>query len=87
MAAGLPVSEAKTFVETYLTVPDEAAKLPGVTAGVLRGALTGSEWAYAESLHYVWFTSIAFGCLAMIAAALLPDTGKFQTNRIAVDLS
>lgn len=52
--AGLPVSEAKTFVLTYLTVPTDAAKLPGVTADVLSAALTGSQWAYAHSLSYVW---------------------------------
>ena len=52
--AGLPMSELKTFVGTYLTVPTEAAKLPGITPEILRAALTGSEWAYAESLHYVW---------------------------------
>ena len=33
------------------------------------------------------FTSIAFGCLAMVAALCLPSTRKFETNRIAVDLS
>ena len=54
VGAGLPVSEAKAFVGTYVTVPAEAAKLPGVTPAILRAALTGSEWAYAESLHYVW---------------------------------
>lgn len=31
--------------------------------------------------------SIAFGVCAMVCAALLPNTRKFQTNRIAVELS
>lgn len=53
--AGLPLAEAKTFVETFLTVPAEAAKIPGVTAEVLAAAAKGSQWAYAESLHYVWY--------------------------------
>lgn len=54
VAAGLPAADAKIFVETFLTVPAEAASLPGVTAQVLAAALKGSQWAYAESLHYVW---------------------------------
>lgn len=60
--AGLPVTEAKTFVGTYLTVPAEAAKLPGITPAILRAALTGSEWAYAESLHYVWYAPCSYVC-------------------------
>jgi MFS family permease len=56
VGAGLPVADAETFVGTYLTLGAEAAmKLPGVTAAVLEGALTGSQWAYAQSLHYVWY--------------------------------
>ncbi|KAK6396573.1 hypothetical protein LTR65_008471 [Meristemomyces frigidus] len=86
VGAGLPLSEAKVFVETYLTVPTEAAALPGVTGEVLAAALRGSQWAYAESLHYVWYTSIAFGVLAIVASASLPNTRKFETNRIAVAL-
>lgn len=37
-------------------------------------------------MFYRWM-SIAFGVCAMICSALLPDTKKFQTNRIAVELS
>ena len=52
--AGLPLSEAKAFVGAFLTVPEEAAKLPGITPQIMAGALRGSQWAYANSLHYVW---------------------------------
>ncbi|KAK5725874.1 hypothetical protein LTR15_004064 [Elasticomyces elasticus] len=84
--AGLPLAQAELFVVTYLTAPTEVSKLPGITAEILEGALTGSQWAYAESLRYVWYTSIAFGICAMIAAAFIPNTKKFQTNRVAVAL-
>ncbi|KAK3717409.1 hypothetical protein LTR37_005798 [Vermiconidia calcicola] len=88
VAAGLPVEDAETFVGTYLTEGSEAAQaLPGVTAGIIEAALTGSQWAFADSLAYVWYVSIAFGCCAMICAILIPKTGRFQTNRIAVELS
>jgi len=86
IAAGLPVSAAPAFVGAYLTVPAEAAALPGVTAEVLAAALLGLQWAYAEALHYVWYTSIAFGICSIVAAACLPNTRKFETNRIAVAL-
>ena len=52
--AGLPVKEATDFVVAYLTAPEELAKMPDATPAVLDAALTGLQWAYALSLHYVW---------------------------------
>jgi len=52
VAAGLPLTDAETFVGAYLTVPEQAATL--YPPAVLEGALTGSQWAYAGSLKYVW---------------------------------
>lgn len=54
IAAGLPLDQAEAFVGAFLTVPEQAAQLPGITPAILDGALTGSQWAYANSLHYVW---------------------------------
>ena len=54
LLAGLPFAEAKTFVITFLTAPEEAVKIPGVTPAMIAAALKGSQWAYAESLKYVW---------------------------------
>lgn len=54
IAAGLPASEAELFVGTYLTAPTEIMSVPGVNAVILDAAQTGSQWAYAQSLHYVW---------------------------------
>ncbi|KAF2099119.1 MFS general substrate transporter [Rhizodiscina lignyota] len=84
--AGLSLANAKIFVETYLLDPTDITKIPGVTPQILAAAMKGSQWAYAESLRYVWWTSIAFGVLSMACAAMLPNTKKFQTNRVAVAL-
>lgn len=54
IAAGLPLSQAEDFVKAYLTSPKLAAEIPGITPAILDGALTGSQWAYGNSLHYVW---------------------------------
>lgn len=53
---GLPLDEAKAFVLTYLTDPTALGTgvIKGVTPAVLAGAQKGSQWAYAESLQYVW---------------------------------
>lgn len=52
--AGLPVKEAPLFVKTYLLAPTEIMDVSGVNEKILAGALLGSQWAYAYSLHYVW---------------------------------
>jgi hypothetical protein len=84
--AGLPVAEAETFVGALLQAPDLLASLPGITPVIIAAGTKGAQLAYAESLRYVWWSSISFGVLAMIAAFLIPSTKKFQTNRIAVAL-
>jgi Fungal trichothecene efflux pump (TRI12) len=52
--AGLPLQDAKQFVVTFLTAPEKITSVPGITPQVLAAALKGSQWAYAESLKYVW---------------------------------
>ena len=55
LKAGLPLTELKAFVGAYIVDgPLVASKLPGITPAIMRAAETGSEWAYAQSLHYVW---------------------------------
>ena len=86
--AGLPLASADTFVELYLTAPQKllTTPIPGLTAAVVQAAAVGSSWAYAESLKYVWYTSIAFGGLSIVACLFLGDISKYMTNRIAADI-
>ncbi|OCK76057.1 putative major facilitator superfamily transporter [Lepidopterella palustris CBS 459.81] len=84
--AGLPLADVPTFVGTFLTKPEMIAKVPGVTPAILGAAATAVKWAYADSFRYIWYTSIAFGVLTMCAALLIPNTRRFETNRIAVAL-
>ena len=84
--AGLPLTSAQDFVLTYLTAPTNITSVPGVTAAVLEGAVIGTRWAYAESLKWVWITSIPFGVCAIIACFFIGDIGKYMTNRVAAKL-
>lgn len=84
--AGLPADGVEAFVTAFLTVPEEATTLPGVNASIIEAATYGVRWAYAESLSFVWYTSIAFGICAMACSLAIPSTRKFETNRIAVQL-
>ncbi|KAH7093263.1 major facilitator superfamily domain-containing protein [Paraphoma chrysanthemicola] len=87
--AGLPLSSATQFVTLFLTAPKELATTPiaGMTPAVIAGATKGTQWAFSQSLKYVWFTSIAFGAMAIVCTILLPSTKKYQTNRVAVQIS
>lgn len=86
LQAGLPATELKEFLETFLTVPAQAATLNGVTPAILEAAVLGSRWAYADSIRYVWYTSIAFGSVACILCLFMPSIRKYGTNRVAVEL-
>lgn len=58
--AGLPVTSAVEFVTVFLTTPAELAttKIEGVTPAVIAGATKGVQWAYSQSLKYVWVRCI-----------------------------
>ncbi|KAL1794523.1 hypothetical protein ACET3X_007944 [Alternaria dauci] len=88
MQAGLPLESVEKFVGLFLTAPEQLAttNIAGLTPAVIQGATIGTRWAFSESLKYVWFTSIAFGSIAIVCTLLLPSTKKYQTNRVAVQI-
>lgn len=81
--AGLPIQEVETFIVTLVTAPDQITKIPGVTPAILNAAAIGSRWGYAESLKYVWLTSIPFGVIAIILCLFLGNTAEYMTDRVA----
>ncbi|KAH7017109.1 major facilitator superfamily domain-containing protein [Ilyonectria destructans] len=86
VAAGLAPEDAKVFVGTLLTAPANITTVPGFTPDILQAAEVGVKWAYAGALKYVWYASIPFGIVTVVAAAFLPSIKKYQTNRVAVSL-
>jgi hypothetical protein len=86
VAAGLPLTLAEEFVIAYLTAPKSVSLVPGVTPAVINAAEIGSRWAYSDSLVYVWYMSIAFGVLSIIACLFLGNIRPYLTHRIAVEL-
>lgn len=86
MSAGLPASDITTFVTTYITSPAEVTKLTGVTPQILSAAVRASQDAYAYAMGYVWYTSIPFGVVAIIAAAFLGNNHKFLTDRVVAHI-
>lgn len=84
--AGLPLTSAEQFTVAFLTSPDSVSLVPGVTSAVIQAAEMGSRWAYSESLSYVWYVSIPFGVMSIIACLFLGNIRPYLTHRIAVEL-
>ena len=86
--AGLPLTSATEFVTLLLTAPSElaTAKIPGLTTAVVEAAVLGTQYAYSDSLKYVWYTSIAFGSISIIACLFMGDISKYMTNRVAANI-
>ena len=80
---------AKIYAKGLTTgsiTPAMFAGVKGVDTQVLQQAQLGSRFAYANSLRLVWYVSIAFGSIACICCALLPNIKNFLTKRVAVDI-
>jgi hypothetical protein len=85
--AGLPVSSATDFVTTFLTNATGLADVSGVSPTIIAAGVLGSQWAFADSLKYIFYTSIPFGVLALIAAWFIGDISPYMTNRIVATLN
>ncbi|KAL3481710.1 major facilitator superfamily domain-containing protein [Aspergillus californicus] len=84
--AGLAPDKVAEFVELFIQAPDQAALLEGVTSQILDAAEQGSRWAYSESLKYVWFASIGFGCCAIIVCIFIGNISHLLTDRVAAKI-
>jgi hypothetical protein len=62
------------------------AQIPGVAGvpGAYEGIVLAGQLAYAEAYKYVYYTSIAFGSVSIIAACFLGDIGKYMDDHVAV---
>ncbi|KAF2497804.1 putative major facilitator superfamily transporter [Lophium mytilinum] len=86
--AGLPLTSVEGFVGIFLTDPTKLATtpIPGLTPAVIAAASSGLRWAYADSVKFVWYTTIPFGVICIGAVLVMGNTRKYQTNRVAAAL-
>ena len=59
-------------------------KVPGVTPKLLEACIYARQWAFADALKYVWYTTIPFGIISMLCCLALPSIKDYMTNRVAV---
>lgn len=71
---------------TGASLIDEILHLPGVDGNVTiwNDLVMAGREAYADSYPYVYYVSIAFGAVAIVASACLGDIQKYMDDHVAV---
>lgn len=65
---------------------DNIKQIPGIAGNdvLYEAVVKAGEVAFAEAYKYVYFASIAFGSVSIIAAFFLGDISKYMNDHIAV---
>ena len=61
-------------------------ELPGIKGvpGAYEMVVYAGQMAYAEAYKYVYYVSIAFGAVSILAACFLGDISKYMDDHVAV---
>ncbi|MCJ1383503.1 hypothetical protein MMC17_006617 [Xylographa soralifera] len=78
------ILDAITF--TGASLLEDLMLIPGIAGNDTAYAMVvaAGQVAYAESYKYVYLTSIAFGCVSIIASCFLGDINSFMDDHVAV---
>jgi len=84
-AADLPFL-IPAVIETGSGIPGAFATVPGVTPAIQAATAEAFREAYAYAFRRVFWSTIPFGVLAIIAACFVRDPSKYLTNHVAVHM-
>lgn len=90
MEAKLNITNVTVITEaieiTSASLIQELAYLPGIAGvpGAYEMVVYAGQVAYAEAYKYVYYVSVAFGCISIIAACFLGDISKYMDDHVAV---
>ena len=73
-------------IDAALGVPGAFAGIEGVTPAIEMATLSAYHDAYAQAFKMVFYSTIPFGVVALIAAFFIKDTTKYMTNHVHVYL-
>lgn len=61
-------------------------EIPGIggVPGAYELVVAAGQMAYAEAYKYVYYVSIAFGAISILAACFLGDISKYMDDHVAV---
>ena len=76
----------KAIVITGASLLPRLQELPGIkdVQGAYELVVYASQLAYAEAYKHIYYVSIAFGGVSIIAACFLGDISKYVNDHVAV---
>lgn len=83
-----PAIIGEVILLTSTALLDDIKLIPGIAGNdaLYNAVVAAGQVAYAASYRYVYLTSIAWGCIAIIASLFLEDIGEFMDDHVAVVL-
>ncbi|RKL39897.1 hypothetical protein BFJ72_g6626 [Fusarium proliferatum] len=71
---------------TSISLLDEIAEVPGIKGNeaLYKIVIQAGQIAYAEAYKWVYYVSIAFGAVSVLASLFLGDIGKYMDDHVAV---
>lgn len=84
------ITSTETIAEviglTTESLIDRIADVPGIAGNpaLFEAVVKAGQIAYAESYKYVYYSSIAFGSVSIVAALFLGDISQFMDDHVAV---
>jgi hypothetical protein len=90
MMKELNITDVKLIGEvielTGASLLDEIRHVPGIAGNetAYQMVVQAGQLAYAEGYKWVYYVSIAFGSVSIVAACFLGDIKKYMTDHVAV---
>ena len=81
-----PAVIQEAIVLTGASLLEEISQLPGIQGNeaLYQAVVYAGQLAYAEAYKWVYYASIAFGGVSIIAALFLGDISKYMDDHVAV---
>jgi hypothetical protein len=73
-------------IDNAVGVPNAFANIPGVTPAIEAATLTAFRSAYAYAFQRVFYSTIPFGVVALVAAFFIADSTKYMTNHTSIEM-
>jgi hypothetical protein len=81
VGSGLPDKSLPSLFEAVTS--GDYSTVPGINEDIIASASRAVVNAYTDSLHFVFYATLPFSCIMLIAACLVPEVKKFLTYDVA----
>jgi hypothetical protein len=90
VAAGFNPADLATLIpaayNNAIGVPGAFAKVPGITPSIEAEVARAFKQAYGQAFRVVFYSTIPFNVLALVAACFIKDVSQYFTNHVTLHL-